>query len=78
MDNGDGCVAPSFEAALSGEYAPLSRPLYIYTRASLLAERPELAGFVRFFLDSSDAIVPEVGYVTMPADLLDEQRAKLN
>ena len=78
VDNGDGCVAPSFEAALSGEYAPLSRPLYIYTRASLLAERPELAGFVRFFLDSSDAIVPEVGYVTMPADLLAEQRAKLN
>ena len=78
VDNGDGCVAPSFEAALSGEYAPLSRPLFIYTRASLLAERPELAGFVRFFLDSSDAIVPEVGYVTMPADLLAEQRAKLN
>ena len=78
VDNGDGCVTPSFEAALSGEYAPLSRPLYIYTRASLLRERPELAGFVRFFLDSSDAIVPEVGYVTMPADLLDEQRAKIN
>ena len=78
VDNGEGCVAPSFEAALSGEYAPLSRPLFIYTRASLLAERPELAGFVRFFLDSSDAIVPEVGYVTMPADLLAEQRAKLN
>lgn len=78
VDNGDGCVAPSFEAALSGEYAPLSRPLYIYTRASLLRERPELAGFIEFFLDSSDAIVPEVGYVTMPADLLAEQRAKLN
>lgn len=78
VDNGDGCVAPSFEAALSGEYAPLSRPLYIYTRASLLAERPELAGFVEFFLDSSDAIVPEVGYVTMPADLLAAQKAKLN
>ena len=78
VDNGDGCVAPSFEAALSGEYAPLSRPLFIYTRASLLRERPELAGFVEFFLDSSDAIVPEVGYVTMPADLLAAQRAKLN
>lgn len=77
VDNGDGCVAPSFEAALSGEYAPLSRPLYIYTRASLLAERPDVAGFVEFFLDSSDAIVPEVGYVTMPADILDEQRAKI-
>ena len=77
VDDGDGCVAPSFEAALSGEYTPLSRPLFIYTRASLLAERPELAGFINFFLESVDEIVPEVGYVTMPADLLAEQFAKV-
>ena len=78
VDDGNGCVAPSFEAALSGEYTPLSRPLFIYTRASLLAERPEVAAFVEFFLDQSDAIVPEVGYVTMPADLLAEQKAKIS
>ena len=77
VDDGNGCVAPSFEAALSGEYTPLSRPLFIYTRASLLAERPEVAAFVEFFLDQSDAIVPEVGYVTMPAELLAEQKAKI-
>ena len=77
VDDGDGCVAPSFEAALSGEYTPLSRPLFIYTRGSLLSERPEVAGFIQFFLESVDAIVPEVGYVTMPADLLAEQFAKI-
>ncbi len=78
VDDGNGCVAPSFEAALSGEYTPLSRPLFIYTRASLLAERPEVAAFLEFFLDQSDTIVPEVGYVTMPADLLAEQKAKIS
>ena len=77
VDDGNGCVAPSFEAALAGEYTPLSRPLFIYTRASLLSERPEVAGFVQFFLEQSDAIVPEVGYVTMPADLLAAQFAKI-
>ena len=77
VDDGDGCVAPSFEAALAGEYTPLSRPLFIYTRASLLSERPEVAGFINFFLESVDAIVPEVGYVTMPADLLAEQFTKI-
>ncbi|MYK25859.1 MAG: PstS family phosphate ABC transporter substrate-binding protein [Dehalococcoidia bacterium] len=77
VDGGDGCVAPSFEAALSGEYTPLSRPLFIYTRSSLLSERPELAGFIQFVLENVDAIVPEVGYVTMPADLLAEQFAKI-
>ncbi len=77
VDDGDGCVAPSFEAALAGEYTPLSRPLFIYTRASFMDDRPEVAGFIRFFLEQSDAIVPEVGYVTMPADLLAEQFAKV-
>ena len=77
VDDGNGCVAPSFEAALAGEYTPLSRPLFIYTRASFMDDRPEVAGFVRFFLESSDAIVPEVGYVTMPADLLATQFAKI-
>ena len=77
VDNGEGCVEPNFEAALSGEYAPLSRPLFIYTRASLIAGRPEVAGFISFFLDSVDTIVPEVGYITMPADLLAEQKAKI-
>ncbi len=78
VDNGEGCVAPSYEAALTGEYAPLSRPLFIYTRGSFLAERPELAGFVLFLLESVDTIVPEVGYVSMPADLLAEQQAKVS
>ncbi len=77
VDGGDGCVAPSFEAALSGAYTPLSRPLFIYTRASLLSERPELVGFMQFALEHVDEIVPEVGYVTMPADLLAEQMAKI-
>jgi len=42
VDGGDGCVAPSAEAAQSGEYAPYSRPLFIYTDASILEERDEL------------------------------------
>lgn len=77
VDGGGGCVAPSFEAALDGSYTPLSRPLFIYTRESFLEERPEILGFVKFYLESVDAIVPEVGYVTMPEDLLAEQEAKI-
>ena len=87
VDDGDGeCVTPSFESALDGSYTPLSRPLFIYTRESFLRERPELLSLVRFYLESSDIrltaqedlLVPEVGYITMPADLLDEQYAKLD
>lgn len=77
VDNGSGCVEPSFEAALDGTYAPLSRPLFIYTRESFLRERPEVLGFVNFYLENANELVPEVGYVTMPDDLLAEQVAKL-
>lgn len=77
IDGGDGCVEPTFESALTGSYSPLSRPLFIYTRESFLRDRPEVLGFVKFYLDELDALVTEVGYVTLPVDLLNQQRAKL-
>ena len=30
VDDGNGCVAPSTETVQSGEYTPLSRPLFMY------------------------------------------------
>ena len=77
VDDGEGCVEPTFDNALSGTYAPLSRPLFIYTRASFLQERPEVAAFLQFFLENTPTLVPDVGYVTMPDDLLQEQLGKL-
>lgn len=85
IDGGEGCVEPSFESALDSSYAPLSRPLFIYTSGELLHTRPEVVEFIDFYLESSDPritpeallLVPEAGYVTMPDALVDEQYAKL-
>ena len=77
VDGGEGCVEPSLENALSGSYAPLSRPLFIYTDGSILAEKPEVLGFVNFYLENANQLTEEVGYVPMPDDLLAEQVAKL-
>lgn len=77
VDGGKGCVAPSKETALDGTYAPLSRPLFIYTRETFLRERPEVLGLIRFYLDSADELVPEVGYVQMPAEVRAQQLAKI-
>ncbi len=79
IDNGDGCVAPTFEAAVDGSYAPLSRPLFIYTRKSFLQDHPNdpVLGFVDFYLANTEQLVPEVGYVTLPRDLLAEQETKI-
>ncbi len=76
VDGGEGCVGPSIEAAAAGTY-PLSRPLFIYTRESSLREKPTLLEFVTFYLENSEALVLEVGYVPLPKELLDEQLAKI-
>jgi phosphate transport system substrate-binding protein len=65
VDNGDGCVLPTAETVRGGQYTPLSRPLFIYVSRAAL-ERPEVAEFVRFYMEQAPLLVPEVGYV--PAD----------
>ncbi|OGO50516.1 MAG: hypothetical protein A2148_01075 [Chloroflexi bacterium RBG_16_68_14] len=76
VDGGSGCVAPSRETILDGTYSPLSRPLFVYLRADALA-RPEVVEFMRFYLEQAPTLVPEVGYVEVPADVYQEGLAKL-
>ncbi len=64
IDGGDGCVAPTPETVQSGEYAPLSRPLFIYLKEQSLA-RPEVRAFVKFYLENAGVLVPQVGYVPL-------------
>ncbi len=76
VDPGDGCVAPNQETIESGEYRPLSRPLYIYVREEALQEAAVL-DFVRYYLDSARELVPQVGYVPLSAERYREQAASL-
>ncbi|HXK32902.1 MAG TPA: PstS family phosphate ABC transporter substrate-binding protein [Dehalococcoidia bacterium] len=77
IDGGEGCVEPSIETALDGSYQPLSRPLFIYTRESFLRERPEVLGFIKFYIDNANELAQDVGYVPMPDSLQAEQEAKI-
>jgi phosphate transport system substrate-binding protein len=76
VDGGEGCVAPSQETIESGEYAPLSRPLYVYVANDSLA-RPEVKEFVRFFLTDGPDLAVEVGYVAAPDTVYQEGLALL-
>ena len=77
IDSGEGCVEPTFDTALDGSYY-LSRPLFIYTREKFLEDAASpVLGFVNFYLDSVETIVPEVGYVSLPDDVLADQEAKI-
>ena len=64
IDDGNGCVAPTPAAIESGEYQPLSRPLFIYVGAEAYG-RPEVAAFVDFYMEEAAALVSEVGYVRL-------------
>ena len=67
IDGGEGCVAPSAEAARSGEYSPLARPLFIYVKNESL-ERPEVEDFVRFFLENNDDIAAAALFIPPSED----------
>ncbi|CAN5625267.1 PstS family phosphate ABC transporter substrate-binding protein [soil metagenome] len=76
VDNGAGCVMPTPDNVLSGAYAPLSRPLFIYVNRAAL-QRPEVAGFVRFYMEHAPVLVGEVGYVPADAASYSENISKI-
>lgn len=57
-------VVPSMENILSGNYAPLSRPLFIYVSTKALA-KPEIQPFVEFYLKHAGNLSDKVGYVPL-------------
>jgi phosphate transport system substrate-binding protein len=69
IDGGDGCVAPSIETARDGSYAPLARPLFIYAKNESLA-RPEVYGFVEYFLTNSIQLAEDALFIPVPDDLV--------
>ena len=70
-------IMPSLETAKTGEYSPLSRPLFIYVSSKQL-ERPEVMAFVEFYLSLIDTeLISEVGYVPLTTEEADKERAKL-
>lgn len=62
VDSGNGCVLPTEETIATGEYTPLSRPLFIYVKKSSL-ERPEVRAFVGFYMEHGAELAAEVGYI---------------
>lgn len=66
-------VAPTPETIENGEYAPFSRPLFIYVNVESI-KRPEMKRFVEFYLDKAPEAAAKVKYVALPKDIYD--RAK--
>lgn len=59
------CVEPSYNTVQSGEYLPLSRPLFIYVNANS-ARRQEVKEFVEFYIKNAGKISRQVDYIALP------------
>jgi phosphate transport system substrate-binding protein len=64
VDAGKGCVAPSIETIQSGEYAPLSRPLFMYPSAEAI-QKPEVKAYMQYVVDNYDTIAEQAQIVPM-------------
>lgn len=62
VDDGDGPVEPTRETIESGEYTPLTRPLYTYFRVSAL-ERDVVRAFAEFYFEEIDGEATEADIV---------------
>jgi phosphate transport system substrate-binding protein len=66
-------IEPSFEMAESGEY-PLARPLFIYSDAAVMKEKPQVGAFINYYLTHVNEEVEDIGYFPASAAALDESK----
>ncbi|MBK5267139.1 MAG: substrate-binding domain-containing protein [Acidimicrobiia bacterium] len=67
-------VAPGDDSVNEGTY-PLARPLFMYTDAGIIAEKPQVAYFVAYYLNNVDSVIGKVGYFPAPDEALQEAAA---
>lgn len=65
-------VEPTNETIESGEYSPLSRPLFVYAKNSAVKENEAFYDFMKFSLENAGEMAEAVGYVKLPDNLYEE------
>lgn len=63
-ENGDGPILPSIETVKNKSYSPLGRPLFVYVN-STAGKRKEVQEFIRFYLDNTNVLTEEVGFIPL-------------
>jgi phosphate binding protein len=66
-------IAPSAATVDSGTYA-LARPLFIYSTAKIMTEKPQVASFINFYLTNVNEEIGSVGYFPASSQALEASR----
>lgn len=64
-------ISPNVETVTGGTY-PLARPLYLYSDAKIMKEKPQVAAFIKFYLENVNDVISNVGYFPEPDASRDE------
>jgi phosphate transport system substrate-binding protein len=67
-------VVPNLETVEAATYY-MARPLFIYSTAAIMQEKPQVAGFINYFLTNVDSVISEVGYFPASEFALNRARA---
>jgi phosphate transport system substrate-binding protein len=76
VDDGSGCVKPTSENIQSGEYKPLSRPLFMYPSAKAIKE-PQVKAFMDYVIANYEAISKASAIVPMTQEQADKGKQEL-
>jgi phosphate transport system substrate-binding protein len=77
VDGGSGCVAPSAETAQDGTYTPLSRPLFIYVKTESIKTKPQVAGFVDYYLNNVVSLADSAQFIPVTDDIVSKNLSAL-
>ena len=61
-------VEPTNETIESGEYTPLSRPLFVYVSNASVKENEAVYDFMKYTLENAGEMAEAVGYVSLPEE----------
>jgi phosphate transport system substrate-binding protein len=66
-------IVPTKETVDNATY-PLARPLFLYTTAKIMQEKPQVAAFINYYLTNINSVIGQVGYFPANDQALDESR----
>jgi len=70
-------VEPNNETIESGDYSPLSRPLFTYASNAALTDNEAAYDFMTYAIENAGAMAEAVGYVALPQEDYDKDLADL-
>lgn len=72
-----GGVEPNSETIESGEYAPLSRPLFTYAKNESMTDNEAAYNFMQYTIENAGEMADAVGYVAAPQEEYDKDMEEL-